>query len=169
MKYLFLLLPIFVYANSSLNSLVKHLNNLSWDQSQVLAKTKHKGDEFDYGLTLSAIAWQESNFGKWKINLMDPSCGVFHIMPKFMDTSKWRQSRLCERLISDYDFSFSTALQQLKYWENYWRSKHVSRVWSHTVCSYNSGFRFNSNSQYLHDIKIRIRALKIYFNKGVSK
>ncbi len=164
-----LAIVVSVQARETVSTLLNELHHLTWQQTQILAKTKYKGDEFNLGYSLCAIAWKESDFGKWKINLMDPSCGIFHAMPKFMTDNKWNQSRLCERLITDYDFSFSTALQQLKYWENYWRSKHVHRVWSHTICSYNTGYRFNPESSYLQSIKLRVRALQLYFKQKKIK
>ena len=126
--------------------------------------TFNKAKEFDLEYTMTAIVWQESQFGKYQLNLDDPSCGVFHIMPKYLikrtslkDTS-WNRSRLCERLINDYDFSFAAALLELKYWQNYWRSKHVKMVWSHMVGSYNGGYI--PNWQYVEEIKNKIRLLK---------
>lgn len=165
--------------NSTKNStlkirkLVRELQHLNPNQKKVLQKTFLKGTSFDYEYTLTAIAWQESNFNKYTINLNDPSCGVFHIMPKYliqhidMEDTSWNQSRLCERLIKDYDFSFSAALFYLKYWENYWKAKKVSKVWSHTVGSYNGGF--HPNKKYIKEIRWKIRALKIYFKNQRRK
>jgi len=165
MKVLISLLIALSLQASSIHSLVNELHNLSYSQKVTLAKTFLKAKPFDYQYTMTAIAWQESKFGKFKINLMDPSCGIFHIMPRYLSDSKWKQSRICERLILDYDFSFSTALQQIKYWENYWKSKRVQKVWSHTVMSYNAGY--GTSKKYLNEIKKKIRALKI-FVKGTS-
>ena len=148
---------------SAKTNLETEYKNLSNNQKATLMRTFYNGKSFDYGYTMAAIAWQESHFGKYLINLNDPSCGVFHVMPKYVGNrknSKWTQSRICERLITDYKFSFSSALERLKYFENYWKSKGVKRVWSHTVSSYNQGFNYRKNSEYLKAIKEKIRFLK---------
>ena len=159
----FLSLNISLSAKSTNSNLEIEYKNLSNNQKATLIRTFYNGKSFDYGYTMAAIAWQESHFGKYLINLNDPSCGVFHVMPKYVGNrknSKWTQSRICERLITDYKFSFSSALERLKYFENYWKSKGVKRVWSHTVSSYNQGFNYRKNSEYLKAIKEKIRFLK---------
>jgi len=158
-----LLIFLLIIAGIQANSLEKELQNLSYKQKQVLIKTLYKGKEFNYGWTLAAIAWQESKFGKYLINLQDPSCGVFHVMPKYISDNKWKQSRICERLIKDFDFSFSQALAKLKYWENYHKSKKHYPVWKHTIMSYNGGFK--GNDKYYKTIVLKIKALKHYIKK----
>ena len=142
-------------------------SSLSQNQLVLASNIYTKGEQFNLGYTLTAIAWEESQLGKYKINLSDPSCGIFHIMPRSLikrtelKNNKWNRSRLCERLISDDDFSFSAALLELKYWQNYWKSKGVSKVWSHMVASYNGGFRINIKTNvYLKRIKNKILKLK---------
>ena len=167
-QFLFFLLLVTLLHTENHNWFVK----LSSKQKQILFKTYAKGKQFNYGLTLTAIAWQESYFGKYPMNLSDPSFGVFHINIKSISKrhnkhSKWSQSRLAERLLFDYDFCFAEALAELKYWENYWKSKGVSRVWSHTVSSYNGGYKWNSKQAklYLKAIKKKIRLLKKLLQK----
>lgn len=124
------------------------------------------GSQVDLGLTLTAIAEIESTYGKYTLNLDDPSCGVFHVMPKSlihrvdMKNTGWNRSRLCERLITDIDFSASAAILELKYWQNYWESKNVKRVWSHMVASYNGGFKATLSSPYLLKVRNVIKKLK---------
>jgi len=150
-------------AKSNFKTLELEYKNFTVKQKATLVRTFYTGKTFNYGYTLTAIAWQESKFGKYLINLNDPSCGIFHVMPKYIgntDNSKWTQSRLCEKLILDYDFSFSSALERLKYFENYWKSKEVPKIWSHTVSSYNQGFNYKPDSKYLKEIKLKVKFLK---------
>ncbi len=149
------------------------LSNLSYRQKQTLQYVYSRAKEFHLELTMTAIAWQESQFGKYTLSLSDPSCGIFHVMPATLakDTNinptKWNQSRLCERLIFDRDFSFSAALVVLKYWQNYWESKNVPRVWSHMVASYNGGFDINiGTNKYLKHIIHKVRLLKAYLRRN---
>ena len=149
--------------------LTKELDNLTISQYKVLLKTFKKGNVFDYGYSLTAITWKESKFGKFKVNLCDPSFGCFHsllsttLTRNNMKDTAWNRSRLAERLIADYDFSFSQALAELKYWENYWTSKGVPKVWSHTIRSYNRGFNHILGEPYRKDIVQMIRVLRKYF------
>jgi hypothetical protein len=83
--------------------------------------------------------------------------------------TKWNRSRLCERLITDIDFSLAAAILELKYWENYWKSRNVTNVWRHTVASYNGGFKAKPTSKYVADIKKRIQALRTYFKQKEIK
>lgn len=141
-------------------AIVLSVNLFALDASQLaLAKRIYsKAKQFNLGYTMAAIAWQESQLGKYNLNLADPSCGVFHVMPRYMAKGKWKQSRVCERLIEDFDFSFSVALERFKYFENYWKSRGVSRVWSHAVGSYNGGFK--PNYKYTEEIRKKIRILR---------
>jgi len=142
------------------------LKDLTAKQTAVMSSVFHKAKEFNLEYTVTAIVWEESQFGRYRINISDPSCGIFHIMPKSligrvdMKNTSWNRSRLCERLFIDDDFSFSAALLELKYWENYWHSKKVTRVWSHMVASYNGGFHANINGSYVRKIKKKIKWLK---------
>lgn len=155
--------------SSTDKQLMHELKSLSTSQYIVLLKTFKKGDVFNYGYSLTAIAWNESNFGKYKINLDDPSFGCFNsllttvLVRANVKNTSWNRSRLAERLIADFDFSFSQALAELKYWENYWTSKGVPRVWSHTIRSYNRGFNHMRGEQYRKDIVQRIRVLRKFF------
>jgi len=136
--------------------------NLTAKQYSVFYKTWSKAKEFDLAYTMTAIAWQESRLGEYPLNLSDPSCGVFHVMPSTLTENKWKQSRLCERLVADYDFSFSVALQRFKYWYNYWKSKGCSSAtaWKRAVCSYNAGYNWKKGLPYYRKIVTIIKQIK---------
>ena len=137
------------------------------EQLRVLNDIWEKAKPFDLSYTMTAIAWEESQFGKYMINLQDPSCGVFHIMPSTLSGSKWDQSRLCERLIKDFDFSFSTALERYKYFYNYYRSKGYSKniSWKRAICSYNAGWNWKQGLKYYKKIVKKIKYLRRYNDK----
>ena len=160
MKLLLLSILTSILFSDSIKNMKYELEHLSPAQLYIMNEIFKKAEPFDYGYTMVAIAWQESHFGKYQINLSDPSCGIFHVMPKYISKSKWGQSRICERLISDFDFSFTQSLEKLKYFENYHKSKGHSKIWSRTVQSYNAGFNSNKGIKYLNDIKTKIKLLK---------
>ena len=159
MKYLLLLVLV-------LNLSAESITELSAPQKQLANQIYLEGKKYDLGYTMVAIAYQESHLGKYLINLDDVSCGNFHIMPSSLikrtslKNNSWNQSRLCERLIKDNDFSFSAALLELKFWQNYWKAKHVTRVWSHMVASYNGGYKATLSTKYLKRIKYLVHKLQ---------
>jgi hypothetical protein len=167
MKKLTLFFLIFTSLFSS--PLVNELKHLSPQQKSVMYYVFFKTKKFNLGYTMTAIAWQESKFGKYLINLSDPSCGIMHIMPKYKVDTKWEQSRMCERLIKDKDFSIATALSIFKFWYNYYRSKGYSKnlSWRKAIISYNAGYNTDSKQGklYLKQILLKIQALKQYFRK----
>ena len=161
------LLSVLLVGTLHAKNLTYELNHLSTSQYKILLKTYAKASAFDMQLTMTAIAWQESDFGKWKINLGDPSFGVFHnlissVMSRHHLDGRWNESRMAEKLLNDYDFSFSETLSELEFWKNYWKNKRVSRVWSHMVMSYNAGFDYSNGKEYIKHIKQRIYVLKKY-------
>ena len=144
-------------------NLLYELNHLTINQQIVLHTVFDKAKPFDLQYTMTAIAWEESDFSKYQLNLNDPSCGVFHIMPRNLADTNWEQSRICERLINDFDFSFSTALATFKWWYNYHKSKGHSNPWRKAISSYNGGYR--GNKRYLQRILLRIHVLQIYLKE----
>ncbi len=168
MRILLTLMALFTISFSlTVEQAYRELLQLTPKQKQILYQTFYKAKPFDYQYTLTAIAWQESKFGKYVVNVSDGeygSYGVFHNLLSSVcmrhGCSMWKRSRIAERLIFDYDFSFAEALSELKYWENYWKDRGVDRVWTHTVCSYNAGHNWKNGYKYRNMIIIRIKALK---------
>jgi len=163
---LLILLTVGLYAETD-KALYKELNNLTYSQSRILVKTFMNAKTFDYEYTMTAIAWHESHFGRYMINLRDPSFGVFHNNIRSVanrhnvKVGSWKASRLAESLVLDYDFSFAESLSELKYWDNYYKGKY--KAWSSTVMSYNAGFKKENGAKYLQAIKQKIKILKKYF------
>ena len=159
MKYLLVLALI-------INLSAESITELSTTQKQLANQIYLEGNKYNLGYTMVAIAYQESHLGKYLINISDVSCGIFHVMPSSLikrtslKDNSWNQSRLCERLIKDNDFSFSAALLELKFWQNYWKTKQVKKVWSHMVSSYNGGHKATLSSKYLKKIKHLVHKLQ---------
>ncbi len=172
MKFLLTLLLTFPVFASSLEELVKELYNLNVQQLEILSKTFQYGKSFNHEYTLTAIVWQESKFGRYKMNLNDPSCGIAHaFLPSVADRvglkrNFWNYSRLCENLIDDTEFALYHARMELEFWYGYWGNKGVKRVWSHSVASYNAGSNYKKGQSYLNKIKKKIKALKIFLKEN---
>lgn len=154
---------------------IYQLNHLNKHQLYVLNKAYSKGVDYDLGLTLAAIAWEESNFGMYNINLGDGdrfrykgSYSPYHILlhsicKRLKIKSNWKASRLAEKLVYDLDYSTNMATVELLYWQKYWEDK--PKPWSHLVASYNAGYKSYKSKggvRYLKRIKVKVRALKIY-------
>jgi len=154
MKYIFIFL--FVYLNA-------------WNQQQldVLYKTFNKAKEFNLQYTMSAIALQESNLGSVLINVGSHDCGVFQVNVDTLSNNKWKRNKLCTRLIKDYDFSFSIALNRFKYFYNYYISKGYSKniAWKYAIESYHSGFNRTKGITYYKKIINNIRLIRSFIYK----
>ena len=147
--------------------LANPLNYLSQKQYDMFYKTWKKAQPFNLQYTMTAIVWQESDFGKYLIRLNSKDCGYFQINVTTLSNNHWKQDRICQRLINDYDFGFSVALERFKYFYNYWRSKGYIKAiaWKRAVCSYNAGFNWKKGLKYYRGIVKRIKYIKKFMMK----
>lgn len=172
-----LFLVLGLYAND-VDKYYKQLQHLSIEQKEVMLMSYMHGIKYDLGYTLAAIAWNESNFGKFKMNTKDGdnlkytgSYGVYHlllnsIMGNENNKSYWHASRIAEKLYSDDNYCASKAIEQLLYWKRYWKHKNVNMVYSHMVGSYNTGYnsiKYSSGKKYAKTVLSRVKAIKRYF------
>ena len=177
---IFITLLVGVLYGGTVNSYYKDLYNLNNNQKEVMLRAYIQGAEYDYGYTLTAIAWTESNFGKFKMNVNDGdvykykgSYGVYHIllntvMSREEIKSQWHASRVAERLYTDQKYCGTKALEELLFWDRTWKSKGVEKHYRHVVASYNAGYNsINSKNgrKYSEVIALRVKALKKYFKE----
>lgn len=146
---------------SQAQSLRYEFNHLSKSQITILKQACTAGISDNLCLTLSSIAWQESDLGLYQINLQDPSAGIYHIKistamsylnPKIRNTP-FNRNRVAMWLINYPKWAAKLAIAQLKFWLKYWRGN-----WFEAVGSYNGGYR--SNKEYARDIVKRVRFLR---------
>jgi len=179
MKTILLILSLVtILGAATANDYYKEINNMTVNQKKMMLRAYIYGYKQNYGYTLTAIAWKESSFGVFKLNTHDGhklkykgSYGVFHIllnsvMMKENNKSHWHASRIAEKLYNDTKYCAGKSLEELLYWQRYWKNKNVTKVFSHTVGSYNQGtVSINSikGNLYAKDILLRISALKKYF------
>jgi hypothetical protein len=169
MKYL-LVIVMFVSLNAtSIKQNIRTLNHLTKQQKDVLFKTFKKAKPYDLSYTMVAILWQESFFGKYKINLQDPSCGYFHkLLPEYakelnLKPNNWNQSRICQSLLN-FNTSFDVALSTLQTKYNYckitYNSNYEPLLWKCMVTRYNGSGK--QAKKYYKEITKKIRALNIW-------
>jgi len=145
----------------------KKIDSLTTEQYNNLIWIYQQGKKYDLELTLTAIAWKESHFGKYPINLSDPSGGLFHNLLGSvccrlnLTPNQWNQSRILEKLISDKEFALQQAVAELLYWKSYWKVRNKRYLWKRMISSYNGGHK--GNIRYYKDIVKKIRYLKRYF------
>ena len=174
-KYiLLLLLPVFLHSVEYDKKYLKELEKLTTEQKEVLYLAYSAGAEKGYGLTLAAIAWKESRFGKYMLNVTDGkygSYGPYHVLLDYVlirhkVTTNWGKSRLAEKLLYDMEFSSSEALDVLTYYHD--RFKNKDNPWRWAVAAYNNGNKAlttDKGKKYAEDIALRVVTLKKYFTK----
>ena len=148
----------------------KDLENISPEQRAVLNQIAKLASGFDLSYTAAAIAWQESNLGKYPVNLTDPSCGVFHklVVPylkaRERKVTSFTKNQACSELISDLELSTSIMIEDLEYWKlsHKRRGAAANELLNLAIRSYNAGYKYKSNDakNYEKSVKARIKALQ---------
>ena len=137
---------------------------LSEPQLDVIRFSYSYGLEYDFGYTLAAIALKESNAGRWKVNLQDPSGGLYHVtIDKVLQMNGWEdttfnRNRAMQILIDDDIISAKIAVEELQMWKD-----HNSGVWLDTWASYNHGWggpNTDRGKAYAQDIRQLIQKIQ---------
>lgn len=162
MKFLFYLLISSILLFSSENKYYKEFNLLSNKQIKNILISYKYGLSNNLEWTLAAIAWQESQGGKYKIGTLSNDYGLcqININTHLRDINKENTprniSKYATKLIEDDKYNLKWATHTLLYWKNYHKNN-----WLKTWGSYNGGFK--PNMKYANQIKLRIMALKKHF------
>lgn len=146
----------------------KDFKKLDADQLNTMMEIYKRTKPYDLAYSAIAIAWQESNLGKWQVNLSDPSCGLYHqSIILFMKKNKikdgeFNRNKVCGELISDIDFSTATLISELEAWKITHRKR--INIWDYVYRSYNAGFNYESEKakEYSLKIRARIKVIKRY-------
>ncbi len=161
MKKIILLL-LFIYSLSFSNSL-----GLTNTDLIILEKIKSLTDNKMMKYTLMAIAIKESSVGKKQINNISNDYGLFQsniksvIRRQKVEDNFHNRIFFANKLLYDVGFSTANAIVEIDYWRNIHKENWV-RVWS----SYNTGWRYNSNTGvlYAHSIFDIIKKLRFEYN-----
>lgn len=138
------------------------LSAMSPEQLFTLAHAYRAGAEHGYGLSLAAIAWQESLAGEIRINYSDPSFGVFHahlttVARREGVSNGFVKNQLAQRLVDDMDYAAEHAVAELSYWQSQYGEDWM-RIWA----SYNGGWNWQSTAaqNYAESIRNKVRILR---------
>lgn len=148
------------------SKLDKEFKSFSNEEYKIMLQIMSYGIKDDLGYTLAAIAWKESMFGRWNLNLSDGkkgSFGPFHILLEYSlkrnsVTTNWGESRLAEKHLYDLEFTTNEAISILKDFKS--RENCNLRC---AVASYNAGnkgYVKQSGQNYANEIFARISYLK---------
>ncbi|WP_276952242.1 hypothetical protein [Helicobacter rodentium] len=148
------------------------LAQFSKSQKEVLLRSYLAGKNEGFGLTLAAIAWQESCAGEYKMNFQDPSAGNFHAYipgvinryPKLKQNG-FTQNMVGAMLVENDYFAEQIAITELKYWQ-----KEHNGNWRNIIKSYNKGYSWQKSEQanilaekYYQEVAMRVKQLESYF------
>jgi len=148
---------------------IKSLRSFTDKQKGILIQSYLYAERDDLGLTMSAIAWHESNAGKNLVNLGDPSFGIYHnlvgsvINRLGLPNTLYYRNKIANRLVQDPNFARSQALSELLYWKShYLRTSGKRLLWQKTIRSYNGGtmWRNKDTEIYFNNIRNKIKALR---------
>lgn len=161
-----------------INMYYKQLNNLSKEQMKIMLYSYEVGEPYDLGFSLAAIAWKESVFGKYLMNLSDGKSGaygVYHILLDYAAKrnkvkNDWEKSRLAERLVFEIELCANEAISELIFWKTYF--KRAKNPWKSMFAGYNAGgagLTSKKGKAYAEDAILRVKALERYFaNKNLK-
>ena len=162
-KYIFILtgfISLFISFSSYSNECKDY--GFSKSQLNVLRESFKQGDKHNLGLSLAAIAYQESNLGEYLINWNDPSFGVYHVLLTTAANTLnvkgyYNKVLLAQKLMNNREFSGEIALLVLEFWKGY-LEKRGEFSWTNLWGAYNAGSNYDGSSakKYAENIKRKI-------------
>ncbi|RXJ84362.1 transglycosylase SLT domain-containing protein [Arcobacter cloacae] len=141
-----LLLILLVFSFSYSNSL-----GLTNTDLIILKKIKTLTDDTMMKYTLMAIAIKESSVGKKQINSVSNDYGLFQsniksvIRRQKVEDNPQNREYFARKLLTDVGFATANAIVEIDYWREIHKENWV-RIWA----SYNTGWRFSSNTGVLY-------------------
>ena len=165
---LFLVLILNVLNASTIKAYKYQLNHLTEEQSNVKELISYNATKYDLKYTMLAIAFRESKFGRYKLNLADPSAGIFHqLLPTYckelgLRPNTWNQSRVAEKLINSNALALYVAINHFKRDYSHFKLLGYSNAisWRKAVMAYNAGvYNYKAGYKYYKEIVKIIKVL----------
>jgi len=167
-----LLLLIILSIGSVYGQTIKYYQNqlrhLNEEQQTVMNFVAYNAEKEDLKYTMLAIAFIESKFGKYKLNLADPSAGMFHqLLPTYckelgLRPNTWNQSRVAEKLINSNALALYVAINHFKRDYSHFKLLGYPNTisWRRAVMAYNAGLHnYQIGYGYYKEIVKIIKAL----------
>ncbi|AFK66635.1 hypothetical protein COPG_00039 [Colwellia phage 9A] len=138
----------------------KLYNQLDRHQVTNLFRSVERGAKDDLGITLAAIAIQESMAGKYRVNLKSQDFGLYQISIKTIagiekPVNDLQLSVFVQGVIFDDEQGAEYALNVLNYFK-----KHHDGDWRKMVQSYNAGHNYQNGYDYMLKISHNVKMLK---------
>lgn len=171
---LMLLLTV-TLSGKTVDDYVRELKQLNKQQYLILSLAYSIGRKSDLELTLTAIVWKESSFGKQIANTKDGKYGSFGVGQILLETAMSRNGyksnderlKLKMQLLTDNVFNLEQAVKELLYWKSIYKDRMNHYDWLRlTVASYNAGWRTVKSpkgKRYADDVMLRIKAIRKFF------
>ena len=147
----------------------KQLIHTNQEQREVARFISHNASKYNLKYTLLAIAFKESQWGRFKLNLADPSAGLFHKLLSYycvelgLKPNQWNMSRVAERLVNNNAESLMVALYDFQRNYKYFIMKGYPKklAWRYAIQAYNAGVsNYRAGKKYYREIVKIIKALK---------
>lgn len=132
------------------------------DQANVLVTSYEFGKEYGLETVLPAIAWRESNLGKYLMNINDPSFGPYaiHIDTATsrlgIDRESFMANVLAQDLVMDQGLGARLAINEINYWLRIRGGNHPM-----ALASYNAGFVYRRGLEYSEDVTQKAGLIKL--------
>lgn len=171
MKTLLILLLLIVnaYSNTNQTRLLKEFNDLTVEQKKTMKEVFKYGEQHGLGLSLTAITWKESEFGRNKISPGGDNLGLAQVNIKSylkrygIKDTKANRIKYTKKLLQDNKHNLSAAVDELKYWKSVKKSKTPLKK---VFANYNNGTKINKTGiAYANDIDARMKILEKKFKK----
>ena len=163
-----LVLILNILSASTTKAYKYQLSHLSENQIEIKNLIAYNANKYDLKYTMLAIAFRESKFGKYKLNLADPSAGIFHqLLPTYckelgLRPNTWNQSRVAEKLISNNALALYVAINHFKRDYEHFKLLGYSDTisWRKAVMAYNAGvYNYKAGYKYYKEIVKIIKVL----------
>ena len=137
--------------------------NMSEEEQLVIINSYYKGNYYNVGYTLAAIAWIESRGGRWRIGTSSSDYGIYHVNIHWylkelgVKDTMYNRSKYATRIMIRPDIEEEFVINKLvKLHKQYksWRT-----VW----------YKYNGSKEYVQKIADRIKYIKMLIDKGLFR
>jgi len=134
------------------------------NQLNMLEKIKHYAKPYNLQNTLMAIAYVESDLGKYLVDVDKQKYGVFKVQVESMikhhhiKETPNNKNLIAQKLIMDFEFNITCAIEEILFWKSIYGENDWMKIWA----SYNSKENYDSTNgkEYAREIAKTISLLR---------